>query len=255
MGLIINSYRFVSSTPFSDDTGLKAYWKFNETSGDIINVSESGVDLGSAANLQVTGATYNQSGITDLNYSMLFDGTNDFAVAGSSVSQFNFLHNDSYEFTIAFWGKILDWSSLGMILSTADELASAYTGLGIRSQSSGSIYFHFANGTNQNRFTGSISGFNTDGEFHFYVVTGKKSDSTNSLEIWEDGSSMGTASNSGKDFVDTNASRPANIAYSGATGASQYLNANIEEFSVWSRRLSDSEIAELYNSGDGLAIY
>ena len=253
MGFLVNSYRFISSTPFSDDTGLKAYWKFNETSGDIINVSESGVDLGSAADLQVTGATYNQGGITDLNYSMLYDGTNDFSVAGSSVSQFNFLHNDSYEFTMAFWGKILSWDGLDMIWSTANELASAYIGFGLRAQSSGSLYYHFANGTNQNRFKGSISGFNTDGAFHFYVITGDKSDSTDSLEMWEDGSSMGTASNSGMDFVDTNASQAAYQAQAG--NSEQFGNFNIEEFSVWSRRLSDSEIAELYNSGDGLAIY
>ena len=255
MGFLVNSFiDFPVSGGMEDDTGLKAYWKFNETSGDIINVSESSVDLESEADLQVTGATYNQSGITGLNYSMLYDGTNDFSIAGTSVSQFNFLHNTSYEFTMAFWAKILDWGGLGMLWTTANDLSAENYGLGLRAQSSGSIYYHFANGSSSNRFTGSISGFNTDGAFHFYVITGKQSDSSNSLQMWEDGASMGTASNSGKNFSDTNATTAGYQAVAGTT-SEQWANMNLEEFSVWNRRLSDSEIAELYNSGEGLAIY
>jgi hypothetical protein len=34
-----------------------------------------------------------------------------------------------------------------------------------------------------------------------------------------------------------------------------YFGGNIAEMSVWSRRLTDDEIAELYNSGSGLEIY
>ena len=46
-----------------DDTGLKAYYKFNETSGNLINVSESAVDLGSAADGTSSGdPTYSETG-------------------------------------------------------------------------------------------------------------------------------------------------------------------------------------------------
>ena len=45
-----------------DDTDLKAYYKFNESSGDIINKSEATASLGSAADIAITGATYSQTG-------------------------------------------------------------------------------------------------------------------------------------------------------------------------------------------------
>jgi len=230
--------------------GLKAYWKFNEASGDIENQSISEAKLGVAADLQTSGVTYSETG--KIGNAVTLDGTNDHMVAGSSLSQFNFLHNTTYEFTISFWAKILNWAGTDMIIDTASDISSSTVGLGIRTVSTDGILIHFSNGTNMNRFATTVTGFNTDGAYHHYVITGKKSDTTNSMEIWEDGVSMGSASNSGKDFVDTNATK---ALYFGQTGASsQYLNMTIDEAAIWSRRLSDTEIALVHNSGSGIEL-
>ena len=72
------------------------------------------------------------------------------------------------------------------------------------------------------------------------------------MEFWQDGVSLGTASNSGKDFVDTNASQAPYIGQAG--DSSQYLDGALDELSIWNRRLTDSEISTLYNSGTGQVI-
>ena len=227
---------------------LKAYYHFEDNG---TNAQTTGDGFGSSADMTVTGATYVTGKVGSKAIS--FDGTNDYAVIGlPSASSFNFLANTTHEWTVAFWLKNDDFSSLGMILSTAVELGSSRFGLGIRAQSSGSIYVHFCNGTNTNRFTTTQSGFSTDGNWHFIVITAKKSDSTNSLEFWQDGVSLGTASNSGKDFVDTNASQAPYIGQAG--DSSQYLDGALDELSIWNRRLTDSEISTLYNSGTGIVI-
>jgi len=227
---------------------LKAYYHFEDNG---TNAQTTGDGFGSSADMTLTGATYETGKVGSKAIS--FDGTNDHAVIGlPSASSFNFLADTTHEWTVAFWIKNDDFSSLGMILSTAVELGSSRYGLGIRAQSSGSIYVHFCNGTNQNRFTTTQTGFSTDGNWHFIVITAKKSDSTNSLEFWQDGTSLGTASNTGKDFVDTNASQAPYIGQAG--DSSQYLDGALDELSIWNRRLSDSEISTLYNSGTGQVI-
>ena len=231
----------------SSSEDLKAYYKF-EDNGTNSATTEQG--LGSSADMTVTGATYVTGKVGSKAIS--FDGTNDYAVIGSSTSDFNFLANSSHEWTVAFWFKNASWGSNEMILSTGNELSSSRFGLGIRAQSGGNMYVHFCNGTNTNRFTTTQSGFSTDGNWHFIVITAKKSDSTNSLEFWEDGTSLGTASNSGKDFVDTNASQAPYIGQAG--DSSQWLSGQLDELSIWNRRLSDSEISTLYNSGTGKVI-
>ena len=99
--LVAGVWQQVGVAPF-DDTDLKAYWKFNETSGDIIESSQAAAALGSAADLQVTGATY--SDVTSpFGYGLSFNGTNGFAQAGTSLSQFNFMHLAGAAWTVNYW--------------------------------------------------------------------------------------------------------------------------------------------------------
>ena len=73
-----------------DKTGLKAYWRFNETSGNIINQAEAIGSTDSADNttgaggsdLTTSGVTYNVSK-SPMNYSLQFDGSNDYARGGN----------------------------------------------------------------------------------------------------------------------------------------------------------------------------
>ena len=81
--LLLNQYHqnLNRGVVFSDDTDLKAYWKFDEASGDIIEVSQAAAALGSAADLQVSGATHGATGIIGDALSFI---TDDFVQAGTS---------------------------------------------------------------------------------------------------------------------------------------------------------------------------
>jgi hypothetical protein len=233
---------------FSDTSKskLKAYYHFED---NVTNAQTTGDGLGSSANMSVTGATYVTGKVGSKAIS--FDGTNDYTTVGSSTSQFNFMHNTTHEWTVSFWFKSSDMSSLGMIFTTMKDTSSQYYGVAIRRNNSSTMAVNFGAGTNQNRLQDTKAGFSTDGNWHHIVITAKASDSTNSLEYWEDGVSLGTTSNSGKVFSDTDASF---APYIGQANSDQYLDGALDELSIWNRRLTDSEISTLYNSGTGQVI-
>jgi len=250
----LTSLNRTTVVPFSDDSDLKAYFKFNESSGNIINVSEDTADLGSAADLIVTGATHSAGGVFDTAVSN--DGINDTLVSGTSLSQYNFLHNQSFLFTISVWVKRASWdSSTDVIFSSAGELASADIGLGVRySSTNGSLLVRMANGTNMNRYISTFTGLTQDSNYHHLVITGDVSDSTDTVEVWEDGSSLGTTAKSTSTFTNSNATDKLTLASTGKN-ASQWGAITFDECAIFNRRLSDAEIGELYNSGAGLEIY
>jgi hypothetical protein len=229
----------------SSSEDLKAYYKFADNG---TNSATTDQGLGSSADMTVTGATYATG---KLGNAISFDGTNDYTTIGSSTSQFNFMHNTTHEWTVSFWFKSSDMSSMGMIFTTMKDTSSQYYGVAIRRNNSSTMAVNFGAGTNQNRLQDTKAGFSTDGNWHHIVITAKASDSTNSLEYWQDGVSLGTTSNSGKVFSDTDASF---APYIGQANSDQYLDGALDELSIWNRRLSDSEIATLYNSGTGLAV-
>jgi hypothetical protein len=230
-------------------TGLKAYYKFEDNG---TNSQTTGVGLGADATVVLSGNTSYVTG--KLSKALSFDGADDYAIIGSSLSNFNFMHNTTHEFTLAFWFKSSDMSSMGMIFTTAGDTGSSKYGIAIRRNNSSTMAVNFAAGTNQNRLQDTKAGFSTDGNWHHIVITAKASDSTNSLQYWQDGVSLGTTSNTGKVFSDTNATYAPMLGAETTSSPEQDLNGQIDNLNIWNRRLSDAEIATLYNSGTGIVI-
>ena len=84
-------------------TGLKAYYTFNESSGNIVNQATSAGSsdsLGSNADMTISGATYSQTG--KVGNALSFDGSNDYGTLGSSLSQWNLFHGTG-DWSINFW--------------------------------------------------------------------------------------------------------------------------------------------------------
>jgi len=236
-------------------------------SGNIINKSVSTASLGSAADLIMTGGTYEQSAPDDL-ISVLFDGIDDFAVSGTSLSQFNFIHEN--QSTICFWMQLVafhasslyqlpfvnnDWGSdAGSIwLITKDSPCGA--NCGTLSQE----VFNGTNGIVGNIPSSSNSTYIPDlTDFYFYVVR-LDCDITTDTVIWNRGDTAGNYGNEVKGDrinapIDGDSPSPLTIAK--RSNASQYFaNIYLSEMSIWNRILTDAEIAELYNEGNGKAIY
>jgi len=150
-----------------DDTDLKAYWKFSAASGDIPNSSESDESLGSGAALQVTGNGY-QDGSPPIGNSMSFNGVDEDAVAGTSLTQFKYLHNGSL-WTNVWWAK--NGRDGGKFFGT---ISSNQEGLKVRIEASGSVEFAIYNGSGVN----TVSGTNSSANFvpdslnwYFYVFS------------------------------------------------------------------------------------
>ena len=228
---------------------LKAYWKFNETSGDIINQATAvgSVDsLGTGANLQVTGATYNNTN-SPFN-TMNFDGVNDVAKAGTSLSQFNFMHNGG-KWTWCMWIEVNDITEEGNIFSNT----TGSNNYGARVLNVGSSKFNFGiydSGLwlNKNSTTYGL----TNGNPFFLVFTWDKDESTKKFIYYKDGIEIESFQQSTTQGSTANANSVMGIAANGISEG--FLSCNISEISLWNRILTTDEITQLYNSGSGLEL-
>jgi len=239
---------------FSDDSQLRAYWKFSEVSGDIINASQSSESLGSAADLQVTGATYNQD-ITPFSYSMFFDGINDFAKAGTDAEQFNFF-SDGSQSSINIWVR---WTlaSNDKLFDNHHATDDATIGYDIRvkSGSTNEIFYMISNDSGFPVVAGTTTGGYVPDNTNTYMLT-----MTWDHDLGIDNLLMYRDATVNQYFNKTaqppNTGDPDTALFMGCTdGTSYFFESYCAECSMWSRVLTPTEITELYNSGDGLAIY
>ena len=238
-------------------TGLKAYWKFNETTGDIINQATSvgSVDsLGTGADLQVTGATHSSDNNPLGNPTMLFDGVNDFCQAGSSVSQWNFMHNSTSLVTVVMWCKFLEGSDTRYRL-LADHSNSTTNGVGFEVADTMALRSQATRGSSGTNF---YSGTTTDNtipdltNFHMYAYTFDYSLGSANLKIsLDDGTKQTFGTNSSAN--NANSTFAMHVGVSG-DGINDWFHGNISEMSIWNRVLTDAEITSLYNSGSGKQI-
>jgi len=249
------------ATPFSalhNDTGLKAYYKFDEASGNIINLSQSAVDLGSAADGTVTGATYGVPGIQGAGLD--YDGINDLVELGTSLSQWNFLHDGSKN-TINLWLKLtsiepdVQWGILG-------------TGEGNSLKIGTTLLFADVGGSGQDhniRVVGSngsliyinaittASFFPKDTDYHMLTATYDGALGSNQLKLFMDGGNKEQFSRDNSESA-SDASNPLELG----TIANDILNgdwAGMDECSIWDVILTDAQITDLYNNGKGRRIY
>lgn len=248
---------FLGSTVVSetiDDTGLKAYLKFNETTGDVINVSQSAVDLGSGADIQITGSSYNQAE-SPFGYAMLFDGVNDFGVFGTSKSQWNFMHNTTSKFTINFWARMQGFGE-NYFLSTINT--DSYRGVMVRSAVSTQRINAYIN---SNTSAALILAKNSPNNYlpdtttwYMYTLTWDISLASNNYSLFRNAANEENANDSGATATDGDNQFVFTIG-ARASDHIKFLNFYVSELSIWDRVLTDDEITALYNGGSGKEIY
>ena len=259
MGFLVNSYRFVVAEPNITDTDLKAYWKFNETSGAIINVSEDSATLGSAADLAISGdPTYNQTGSpSGLGNSLLLDGTGDWGQAGTSTSQFNFMHNTSAKFTLTVWLKFPDSVTVNQKLIDNHDAADTTVGIDIRTRTASNFRLMISKGSGNNPVIQGDTSTNfipTDNAWHFYCFRYDYSLGSNNLNMRRDNGNQELFTKTANVAVDTNAEAALYVgANSNDTG--DELDAYILEFAILNDIMSADDETTLYNSGNGKPIY
>ncbi len=242
-------------------TGLKAYWKFNETSpNDIVNQAGtvgSTDSIGTGANLQVTGATYDVDG--KITKALSFDGTNDYALAGSSLSQWNFAHSTTATSTIVAW--ILSDVDQAEKVIFDDSIAlqgggtTVQSGVTFETRSVNKLGYTVRNTSGQTITqlitTANIYPDNTN--YFMACVTYDHNLSSDNLKISVNDGTRQTATKSANTPTNGNANGVGTVASRSRLNTG-FLNGNICEMSIWNRVLTDAEITALYNSGTGKTI-
>ena len=249
-------------TPFSDDSDLKGYYKFNETSGDIVNQSESDESVGTSGNIDITGGDYDQDAGSPFEYSMEFDGTtSEFGVFGTSLTDWKFTHDDSgITTTICFWAKVNSTPASGVeeyFLSIINT--DAYHGFMWRYNNNMAMQYSINSGNGSNIITEAdyytTSDYIPDTDsWHFYVIQFDISLASNNITVWRDAANKENFDKSGNTPESTNSKYALTV---GARGSDHKKNGDfyICELSIWDRILTEAEIIELYNNGAGKAIY
>ena len=229
-------------------TGLKAYYDFDESSGNLINQSTTGDGLGSNANGIASGdPTYSVTG--KVAEAISFDGVGDKFTLGTTAGQWNFLHNGG-GFSISWWLKLnATTNETQGICGTGGGGSSIGFELRVN-PSTGVLNALIENGSGSTASITSSSGFvpvNTTTWYH-YVLTF----TSGTWNIYRDGGNNSNASSS-ITWSSSNHSRNMELANANANTPTDIkdLTGELDEMSIWSRVITSSEITTLYNSNNG----
>ena len=212
----------VTPTPSTLLTGILAYWKMDETSGTVTSDS-----VGTYNGTVNSGVNINQTGKINKAY--------DFTNTGFDTVEFGDVPI-STDMTINFW---INKSTL----PTGEFIFNKYTSnydVGLYIESGALVHFSlFPVGTPFNPSSLYDSGVWT-------MITLKKTGTT--WEIFKNGVSK-------ENIIHISGTAQTDFRFGnrGAGGDVFGLSANLDEFGIWNRALSNTEITDLFNGGTGLS--
>ena len=198
-------------------TGIVGYWKFDSNINDSVGSN----------NLTNYGAT-NGSTYGIINGGYLYDGTNDYMEFASNPI------DGLSAFTINVWAKTSNASDSMFIFSLGENAESSL------------IYFQYR-GSTDFRFGTYIHDYDVsidvrDGVWHMFTMTW---DGTN-LKCYIDAVQKVSTTNN----IQTSTANDFKLI--SKYGSGYFVDGYIDEYGVWNRELSSTEVSDLYNSGSGL---
>ena len=212
---------------------LMAYWKLDEheenPSWTVYDSTENNYD-GVAGNI-----VFSSSG--KINGCYGFTGISSGVIIGNVIKP-------TTAISISFWFKNTSNGSEQYFIDHV-EYEGAWKGYGITIYDSGSLGIFMADGNPSHLLDVAYSYAKNDGNWHHVVVTFNGS----IVYVYLD-----SVKSSGWSWPYTLAylSTGDNLLLGTNTGGSLKLNGSMDEVGIWDRALTDSEVAELYNSGNGL---
>ena len=240
-----SSYAPTDADPTPTITGLTG-GTFSGTTGLVINSTTGEIDL-SASTIATHTITYDTTssgssvcpntstqtveialaGIAN-NYSMEFDGVNDYINVGTISSI-----NSASACTISYWGKKASASGDDMAVGS---LVSSTNGIWLQWYTDNNVYFSCRNGST-NTVSVVLSG---DTNWHHFVGV---YDGTN-VTIYIDGTQAATSTTSVPSSLSATAGNNFQI---GALNSSFFTSGNIDELGIWNTALTSTQVAEIYN--------
>jgi len=228
------------------ETGLDAYWKFTQTTGNLL--AEDFARIDDADSTSITAMDQSNTGIIG----------NGYRATGASVR-------------IAIGGDANDWNFIGQGNSTFNAWMRSDTLLGVgtifvattdggASEEGVEISMNLNTGILSSGLTildddvsvfggGSGTGFliKNDATYHMYTWVVKEGER---VEFYRDGVEFSNVTNT--NTFNINATNNPPIFFS--EGSESVVDTNYDEFSWWSKALTPTQITELYNTGSALAL-
>src|SRR5215469_1415398 len=213
------------------DSGLMAWWKFDEGSGtSATDSSGNGQTLTWSGNkVGAGGTTYYATGIVGP-YAGIYDGVNT-SLAGSGTSYFNM---GTSSFSYGGWANITGWTNGLVLMRTGGDNGTISPGFNVRTNgNTGQLSAYICDGTIRPAI--SINNVPVNTWCHFFVTVDTTS---HVMTFYMNGVSAGTASISSLGNVTQNSSM--------AVGSAHY-SGSLDDCRVYNRLLSAAEVARLYN--------
>ena len=248
-----------SSTADGDlGTGLKAYYKFNESSGNIVNVANTitgNSTLGTGQNITMNGdPTYSVTGTpSSFGNAVSCDGSGDYGQFGTKTD-WNFLHTTGATWTINVWLKFDASVVANKQLFDNTRTADSTIGLNIRTQSSNRFRVIIPRGVGNSSTLDTANNPNlpipTDNAWHMYTFRWDQSSGNGVLTYNRDGANKLTKNGSGNGTTTSDCTDSPRL-FSQSNSVSGELDSEIAEMSIFNTVLTDAEVTRLYNSGSG----
>jgi len=249
---IVNSFKFVRPVDLAE---LKAYYQFDNdpTTGDLPNKastigSNASVPDGDGQNTDVVSGT----GIINEAYNYVSATAK--TVLGTSLSQFNFIHEPNGKWSIVGWiNSPTTVTSTQTIFDNTDS-ASANSGILITLRSSRGFRVQgLGDGVQWVDFNSAGNFVPVEGSgFYFFMIRWDGTLASNQLEVSiNDGVKQLTSRANPEPVGDsTFAMQMGQTAGLGGLP----LTGLLDEISIWNRVLTDAEVTTIFNGGAGIVL-
>ena len=242
-------------------TDLKAYYKFDEASGNIVNVANTitgNSTLGTGQNITMNGdPTYSVTGTpSSFGNAVSCDGSGDYGQFGTKTD-WNFLHSTGTTWTINVWLKFDATVAGNKQLIDNNRTADSTIGLNIRTQTDNKFRVIMARGVGNSSTLDTDNNPNlpipTDNAWHMYTFRWDQSSGNGVLTYNTDASNEVTANGSGNGTTTSDCTDSLRL-FSVSNSVSGELDAEIVEMSIYNTVLTDAQVTTLYNSGSGVQL-
>ena len=234
-----------NSGNYTSSSNLVGYWKLNDGGGTTAIDSSSNSNDGTLTNGPIWSEDVPHNNPVDDNYSVDFDGTNDYIGLSTSVKD---LFSGKSSMSIMAKVKIDSFPSVNGVVFQQESTNSGDNLLfAIRSTLNSDIDFYIKDSTGSYKYTNTpaIAGI-------WYHVVGVFDGATTSITLYINGVQKSQNTSAGAAlYTLTEGSENAAIGSIG-NGSNRNFNGNISIITVWDSALTQAEITEIYNNGEGI---
>ncbi len=211
-------------------TNLISYWKLDESSG---NAADS---VGGNTLANVNSATYS-SAIINNGVNLVRASSQRLAITDAAQSGLDL----TGDMTISGWVKFTSFPNQNNLIGKEDLTSAGY-----------SFYYentgnHLIFSTNSTASPKMVSWTPSTGVWYHVAIVYTASGGL--CDFYVDGIQQGTQQSGLAAPTDS----PSDFTMGYLVNGGSHINASMDEWGIWSRTLSGSEISQLYNSGSGLS--